>query len=384
MELGKFYQSLFLFWLSITMIISGCKKDDYPRDDVKEKAARNVLVYIEANNNLESEALNSINGLEQGALNIDGVLLVYIKTTDTKSYLLKIKHDSDTYKIISDTVKTFNDESFSNPAFLRTVIEYSQKEFPADSYGLILWSHATSWAPPVQQTIPQTKAFGNDRGNEMDIIELKNALPNNFDFLIFDACNMASLEVLFEFKDKAKYIIASPSETIAESFPYQEITPLLFKSMDALKNLAEGYFNYYNSYIGFRQSATISLIKTDQLNSLAKEMKLLIQKNKSFGDTFIINNVQRMDFTSDFPVPMYDFLDFVNKNFINEDLAGLVSQLNKTILYKANTSHFLGSPIKAYSGLTCYAPAKEDINLSYYQRFQWYRESGFNIIFEKL
>ena len=38
----------------------------------------------------------------------------------------------------------------------------------------------------------------------MDVIELKNALPNNFDFLIFDAYNLPSIEVLYEFKDKAK------------------------------------------------------------------------------------------------------------------------------------------------------------------------------------
>lgn len=45
---------------------------------------------MDADNDLRYDALNSINRMEKGAANLDGTLLVYIKTESTKSYLLKI------------------------------------------------------------------------------------------------------------------------------------------------------------------------------------------------------------------------------------------------------------------------------------------------------
>ncbi len=362
-------------------IFSGLQKKRNPVPDSAEAKAV-VLVYMQANNNLEQEALDCINSMEQGSLNIDGILLAYIKTTNAKSYLLKIKYDNDEYRIISDTVQTFSNNEYSYPTFLKDVVTFTQAKYPSKSFGLILWSHATSWAPP-STALPKTESFGYDRGREMDIFELRDVLPNNLDFLIFDACSMSSLEVLFEFKDKAKYIIASSSETMAESFPYKEITPFLFQGLEGLKNVAKGYFKHYSAYNGLRQSATVSLIKTDELNLLATEMKSLIVKEKAYGETFISQDVQRLDFTTGFPVPLYDFGDFLTKNFGNEKSQATISQTNNAILYKANTPNFLGKPISAYSGVTCYIPALNGLYFEYYKRFKWYRSSGLYTLFEQ-
>ncbi|WP_421942730.1 clostripain-related cysteine peptidase [Pedobacter sp.] len=339
-----------------------------------------VLVYMEANNDLRYDALNSINMMEKGASNLDGTLLVYVKTSSVRSYLLKIKYDSDINKIVSDTVKVFENSPASDAEFLKDVVKYAQQEYPAESYGLVLWSHATAWAPV--STAIKTKSFGRDTGKEIDIIDLKNALPSNLEFIIFDACSMGGVEVLYEFKDKAKYIIASPAETIAESFPYQNITSLLFKTSAELPQVAKAYYDYYNAYQDDRQSATVVLIKTSELVGLAAEMKSLMAKNKKLGDKFISENIQRLDFTYNFPVATYDFGDFLEHNFTAADLNLMNTQLNKTILYKAATSNFLGYPIKKFSGLTCYIPYSGDVNLTYYKKLQWYNASGFGVLFD--
>lgn len=374
---------LLLIWflMTATLINVSCKKND----DVlpgKEKVKKMVLIYMEANNDLRYEALTSINRMEKGAKDIDGILLVYIKTSSIRSYLLKIKYDPDENRITSDTVKTYQSSATSDPEFLKDVVSNAQKEYPAETYGLVLWSHATSWAPPENAMI-KTKSFGRDNGQEMDIIDLKNALPNNLEFLIFDACSMGGIEVLYEFKDKANYIIASPAETIAESFPYQYITPFLFKGSDQLKDVAQAYYDYYNSYTDDRQSATVSLIKTSELPQLASEMKSLMTKTKIYGDQFIATNIQRLDFTSGFPVANYDYGDFLDHNWPQQELRSIYSQLKKVILYHVATPNFLGKPIKAFSGITCYIPYYNDINLTYYKKLQWYTASGFNIPFEK-
>jgi hypothetical protein len=363
--------------LLIFFTLFSCKKNKLLIKSEKSHYTKNVLVIMEANNNLTDEALNSINALEQGAVDLDGILLVYIKTNSTKSYLLRIKHDEDSFRIVSDTVKVFDSATPTSAASIGELISYVQKEYASDHYGLVLWSHATSWAPPA--TI-KTEAFGNDRGTEIDVIALREVMPNNFDFIIFDACNMASVEVLYEFKEKAKFIIASPTETIADSFPYKEITPLLFRDNEALKAIAKIYVDYYNLNIGLRQSATVSVVKTSELSGLAKSMKLLVLADKKVGESFVRTGVQRLDFTLNFPVPCYDFGDFINKNFNDYNSLLLKNQLSNLVVYKGHTAKFFGQSIKTFSGLSCYIPLKDDALLAYYQRFRWYRDSGFDIL----
>lgn len=363
--------------LCMSLFHFSCKKSEVPLEKIRVK--KMVLVYMEANNDLRYEALTSINRMEKGAREIDGTLLVYIKTSSVRSYLLKIKFDEDENKIVSDTLKVF-EQPASDAEFMKDVVKYTQAEHPADSYGLILWSHATSWAPP---TTIKTKSFGRDNGNEIDIIDLKNALPNNFEYIIFDACSMGGVEVLYEFKDKAKYIIASPAETLAESFPYQIITPMLFKSSAELNEISKAYYNYYNSYMGDLQSATVVLIQTSEMTKVATEMKLLMRGKKAYNDKLFSDGVQRLDFTAGFPVANYDFGAFLTRNFAQQDLTGVEQRINQAILFKAATKNFLGVPIRDFSGLTCYIPAENDINLSYYKRLRWYADAGISIIFDK-
>lgn len=371
--------NFFLFFIFLFLSASlSCKKEGAIKKSIAKKT---VLVYMEANNDLRYDALNSINMMEKGAGALDGTLLVYIKTNSANSYLLKIKADADVNRIVSDTVKVFNSSNPSDAQFLHDVVQYAQAEFPAQSYGLILWSHATSWAPPSGQL--KTFSFGEDSGKEMDIIDLKNALPDNLEFLIFDACSMGGVEVLYEFKDKAKYIIASPTETLSESFPYQNIVPLLFQTPDHLSDVAQAYYNYYNAYTDDRRSATVVLVKTSELADLPSQMKMLMLSHKKYGDALISAGVQHLDYTANFPVPNYDFGDFLTHNFEAADLNSINQTLGKVILYKAATPSFLGVPIRKFSGLTSYIPYQGDKNLTYYKKLQWYTNAGLSVLFDQ-
>ncbi|NCD72493.1 clostripain-related cysteine peptidase [Mucilaginibacter agri] len=365
-----------LIFVTLISALPACKKNT----ETPAASKRMVLVYMEANNDLRYDALNCINKMEKGASNLDGTLLVYIKTTTGKSYLLKIKADADENRIVSDTIKTYDNTAASDPQVVQQVIKDAQSAYPADSYGLVLWSHATSWAPATGKV--KVLSFGEDTGKQMDIIDLKNALPNNLDFLIFDACSMGGVEVLYEFKDKAKYIIASPTETLAESFPYESITPLLFQSTGDLTSVAKAYFDYYNAYTDDRRSATVVLVKTSEMQPLASAMKSLIASHKKYGDSLISTGVQRLDYTANFPVPNYDFGDFLEHNFNTGDLTGINQQLNKTILYKAATPSFIGVPIAKFSGLTSYIPYQGDANLTYYKKLKWYTDGGISLLFD--
>lgn len=49
---------------------------------------------------------------------------------------------------------------------------------------------------------PLTQSFGLDMSDELNINDLKKSLPVHSDFILFDACYMGSIEVLYELREK--------------------------------------------------------------------------------------------------------------------------------------------------------------------------------------
>lgn len=343
------------------------------------KYEHTLIVIMEANNNLREYALDNINQMELAGRNFkNSAVLVYLRSNNNESILLRIKFDDNLKVISSDTLKSYI-ISKSSPEQLKATINDAIGLCPAESYGLILWSHGTSWAPPSPKRIV-TRSFGEDQGDQMDIMELKNAIPTGFEYIIFDACNMASIEVLWEFKEKTKYIIASPTEVLASGFPYRKILPYLTSKVPDLKNVAIQYFEHYKSYSGQMQSASVTLLNTFELSKLSSLFADLYSGNKSIG---IPNrtNVQRLDYTEDFPVPSFDLMDYLERNFPISQLDPIRNQLAKTIIYKNATDYFLGKPITYFSGLTCFIPELNDLYLGYYKTLNWYQDSRTDLLF---
>lgn len=90
--------------------------------------------------------------------------------------------------------------------------------------------------------------MGTDGGsNYMDISELKDVLRNapHLSFLLFDACFMQSVEVVYELKEHADYIIGSPTEIPAPGAPYQKVVPAMFANNASATDIAKAYFEFY-------------------------------------------------------------------------------------------------------------------------------------------
>jgi hypothetical protein len=347
-----------------------CKKASGPHEPAF--TAKTVLIYMAANNDLAPDAVNSFDEIKAASKNIRDNLLVLLKTKPGNAYLLNMKAG------IADTIKVYPGQNTSDPKFLSTVINDSKEIAPSKSFGLVVWSHGTSWAP-ARNPIPD--AIGSDEGREMNISALKNALPGKMEFILFDACSMASVEVIYELKDKADYILASPSEILSTSYPYRTIIPLLFGDVGALSQAGEKFIQYYDTLSGMNASATVSLIDTKQLTELAVLVKQLISKKRP-ADGFHQSNLQKITFDVGASVDGYDFLDFFDKNYSKEEYLAIQSQLEKAIVYKDHTSAFLNNPIARFSGLSIYLPRKQDPFKGFYSSLSWASASGWDILFE--
>lgn len=345
-------------------------------------AERTTLIYLAANNNLANEAELNLQQIERNLSSTKGNLIVFATLPNKIPTLYHIKPNPTTNIADRKIINQYPNLNSSDPHTLKMIINEMEQNFRSKSYGLILWSHATGWVPAQVGPI-KLNSFGKDAGREMDIKELNSVLPKDlFDFIMFDACSMASVEVLYELKDKTKYFIASPGEVIAQGMPYHLIVDDLLESDDEVyKRIAQKYYDHYNNLSGNFQSATVSVIDASKLQNIAETTKKIVELQSPKFPDFNRDEIQRMDFDRfSNPLIAFDFLDFMETNFASAQVNNLRSAMDQAVVFKANTPLFNGFAIRKNSGLTCYIPhvQNEEIVHDYYRSLTWYQASGFN------
>ncbi|MDR1595269.1 MAG: hypothetical protein LBS43_12430 [Prevotellaceae bacterium] len=371
----KTFLTIFLF------LFVSCSKesnpDSFPPSIAEDEnpaiisAEQTIIVYMAADNNLSTDAFDDIEEMKESFEDTGINLVIFIDPVRESPYLLEITHSTDTI------IKTYQEFNSADASQMQQVLNDIIEMYPSDSYGLILWSHGTSWLPSGQQL----KSFGRDNSEQIDIPDLAEALPVRFDFILFDACLMGAVEVAYELRNKTDYIISSSAEVIYTGFPYDLIIPALVSSTPDLRKAAESYFDYYQQQSGAFRSATISLVDTKELDNLARVTNQLISGQTFDIASFDKTSVQRLDVYDE--QYTFDFLDFIIKAFPEADKRPLIEQLEKTVLYKAHTAEFIEMyEINAYCGLSCYIPhsSRNDLN-SYYKQLSWYQAGGYNKLF---
>lgn len=337
-----------VYYLLFIMISASCAHEDVI---INKESPRTVLVYMAADNSLSGFDKQNINSMLEGgtkeALN-GGNLIVYIDSKDTIPLLIQITPQGK--KILKGYPEHENSVSVET---MKEVIEDVKIDFPAKSYGLMLWSHGSNWFP---SDMTYLKAFGQDKSNWMELSQLKEVLADNsFDFIIFDACYMAGIEVLYELKDKANYIMAAPSEILGNGFPYNKIISHLFKVTPDLTRICDEFYNYYaNSSTPF---ATISLVSTPQLEPLAIATRSIMQEYFDKTEDIELNSLQRY-FRSPY-YGMYDFDDYISRIAPVEQYTQFQTALEKAVIYKKNTPSFMigysgGYYINYFCGLSSF------------------------------
>ncbi len=393
-------KSIILLMGIVLFFFYSCKKDD--NTTTSNTLKRTVIVYMAANNNLDFFAYQNINAMERGWDSTMGNLIVYIAGTsnDNPAYpvVYKIQHDT-TSQINSAIQWVYPPQNSCSASVFSTVIHDIENNFPADSYGLILWSHGTAWYPPgtkiasssgfvldtnaVRQKMgiagqyPIFKSFGVDNTNEMDIIDLKNALNQKFRFIIFDACYMGSIEVAYELKNKADYIISSPTEVLSYGFPYQIMTLYLFSQPFNPVKVADSYVSFYQKQTSpVLQSASVSVVNTSQFDNLITVTRKIFSSADTLYD---VNSLQQLDVSNS--GLLYDFGDLYKHLNISDSMKNELQQkLNNLVVYKNSTNQILNKlTLNSFSGLSSYILNKNDsIYYEYYKKLDWYKESGYN------
>lgn len=317
--------TMFLFIVA-TCSFSACSKDDETPPIVSPYVeSRTVMVYMVAENSLNKNVWADVQemlvGMNNDTLSANDRLVIYVD--DVKLPRIYVVDKTTKITQFSELVPVMtyeNDVNSSSAEQLGTFIDYVKSNYPAESYGLVMWSHASGWTPSnfsgdiYSETPTKRKSFGvdngknttNNNGNQMNIDDMASVLQGNaFDFIFFDACVMQTIEVAYELRDAAKWLIASPAEIPASGANYETMTRAMFLKDDYVNQMLTVYKQEYSNAYGI----VVSAVNTKALDDYAAYMKSVVAAHRSemlnLNISSMLNYIRYGSWTTTSP----DFLD---------------------------------------------------------------------------
>jgi hypothetical protein len=398
----KIQRMLLLLLLPAAFFLAACVKEEpvTPNDHF-----RTVLVYISADNSLgrggyDQENIEAITQGAEGNIQKGDDLLIYVDGYYSKPCLLQIKKDEGTGQMVADTVQWYDEQNSASVNVMRGVLENvfgpGSPYAGAESTGLVLWSHGSAWLPhDVQSNSDYFRAFGPDADGGkitldggMDLPDIQKALSGyNFDFIIFDACYMGSIEVAYALRNNTDYFVASPTEIMGSGMPYQSIVKYFFSKNDMAQNMSQVASTFYTYYKDNEDgsnypSATVALVRSSQLAALASATKPILAGHDDDIFALDASSIQCLEYLQGVsPHVLYDFADYVKHLASESQYTAFQNALNAAVPYKASTENayfgnrgWVSIDSTRFCGLSTYLPRSTTPKLNdWYKQLDWYQ-----------
>ncbi|HEY9857343.1 MAG TPA: clostripain-related cysteine peptidase [Stenomitos sp.] len=187
-----------------------------------------IMVHLAADNNLYSFGLEDMNEMEAGINSDDvNVIVLFDGTKQGDSAVYEIKHDANgknsTLVSVPNTDVPFipasHEINSGDPSVLKAFGEWAVQKYPAEHYMVSVWDHGSGIfrRGTYNSTEFFYKGFGwDDNGSHMNTSDLSTIVPamaraagQPIDIVGFDACLMGHVELAYQLKGAANYLVAS-------------------------------------------------------------------------------------------------------------------------------------------------------------------------------
>ena len=407
--LKRFWGVFLLFGLLVA-----CAEDDEPTVNPEPTPADEsvtVLSYLIANNNLDDFMVQNVCIMYDGlaVMTEPATLLIYwdgqtaVGKNKSKHLILKYETDgkgkingkkaletTSSWKEVFDEaviLKEYPDQLSTDKEVMATVLQDMAKFSPTQNLGLIVGSHGSSWYNTIY-----TRAMGYDGStsnaiNLPDMVEAMETLEKPFEFILFDACYMGTMEVAYEFRHVADYQISSVMEVPAYGFPYDYFLGDLFKgTVEGYKEVCQSFVDYYKSEYDEGKTAwgTIALIDSKEVENMTQAVREQIVAHKDTLASYVPKRIQEYGRQAGQGIA-YDLEHFVMDLNRGETPQAFAEQLEKTVLYKGCLEEARYTPYNYdvdatnYCGLGIYIPQSNKSKWNpYFKTLDWYEASGWN------
>ncbi len=352
-----------------------------------QKTNWTILNYFSANNNISRHAFFNINGMKRIGSNEKFSLLVQLDELTSKKTLR--------YKIINNN--TVDDASQDqqlgiNPKQdLIDAARWAFTNYQSDYHLLVLWNHGNGilderkcWADYLNK--PKTRGilynFTTDRYLTNDLLKQAlqeistNILHKKIDIIGMDACLMAMVEVAYQIKDSAHYLVASQNIEIAPGWYHFHYLNQLYHQQEStnpekLAKIIVSSFMLFN-----KNRNTISTQSVTDLTNIEKLKKSIDHVATILLDNLTINPqaicsliTQAHDNAIAFDDERYiDLASFFTNIITNitkskkrshqsgliKAIKDLLNTINTTVIYSQSGTNYSKS-----CGLSIYFPTQE-------------------------
>lgn len=196
-----------------------------------------VLVYLNAANDLYTYSTLNMNQMEQVANNPDVRFVVQWKQSKSafagstfdgvRRYLVQPDNSSAIAStIIQNNLKDSfgNSLDMGNPQTLKDFLDWGVANYPADRYCVIIWNHGNGWKRSGDDDQGRAFSYDDQYGTSIKSWETDQALAgHHFDIIAWDASLMQMMEVAYEIRNFADYVVGSEESPPGEGYPYHLI-----------------------------------------------------------------------------------------------------------------------------------------------------------------
>ncbi len=356
-----------------------------------------ILLYMPWSNNLLYFFKKNIEDIESAILNKESEntrVVCFLANSETEATLFEMRYFKKDF--IKTELKEYDKGTFTTAKDLSTFINEVKNIAPSSKYSMIISCHGMGWLPIYENksksaTIDKTQInaenyfitrfFGGLNSNYQ--IEVKNFAEGIkqsctlMEYILFDACYMSNIEVAYDLKDVADYLIASPNEIMGYGFPYALMGKYLMGNVN-YEAIVDTYHDFYLNYD--KPCGTIAVTDLSMVDGMADIMKEI---NNTFNISDVNNNkVQRMDGYN--PVRFFDMGDYLDNLCDNSIIATKANEHLKLLIpYSTHTkTFFVGESqseinINKYSGITI-SDNSTSTYTSQKDETGWYKATHYN------
>ena len=253
-----------------------------------------IMMYMAADTSGSLPWLDDLNEMEaaQQAAGTNIVALVD-PVGPGNTMLLRVNHDPNGLESaivsahIDDGGAVINgtEVDMADPVTLRSFIEFSTAEYPAQRNVLILWGHGADW-----------HGMCPDGSDLLTLPELRTALSHAtaslgrpLDILAVDACAEGSVEMAYQVREYARFFVASEKDVPFEGLPYVTVLNHLAANTDQLPErfgsaITDDYVTWGSTSSIY--SVTMGVFNLSRMDQLVERLGELAVLAKSYDGLF--------------------------------------------------------------------------------------------------
>ena len=303
-----------------------------------------ILIYMAADNGLHNYALQDIEEMELSQFGNEANIIVQMDGDQNSNlpntYRYRINYHPEE-GIQSAIISNLGESDSGSYLTLKSFVEWGFNRYKSEKKALVVWSHANGWAKNING-----KGIAPDNDSEsfisMSEHQMQAALHNiNLDLLIYDACNMQSIENLTELKGRAKYIIGSEELVPATGLPYSQVFDYwsIAENIDSIAvNIPKIYVDAYrpgNIYNPgpFLQKITSSAVKMENYSNFENSLNSYLNKWSNDTELFINARENINEFGISYTdIDLKELLLYLSLNSENPELVNDSEELYTNLL----------------------------------------------------